>query len=470
MERHDRNAEHSDTPRSTRTSDPDGVDREAGSPTGFDGQRGEGPALLDGLPPPLDEDDSTPETTPTSGGADVRSLHRRDVVAPPPPMEEIFPPPPTAEAVSFSKQRRPETPPSERRKPHARPQADGQAGSSPSASCVQIARDNKVVYRRVEELREHPSAGAVPGMPEGDWSDFVQDVRARGVQTPIEILSDDTVLDGHQRLRGAREAELEFVPCVVVHLKPGEDPVEWMIRHALQRRHLNPGQKAALALRLVNIQEARAAAAERKAATQIVAGKPPARPVSPVVRGRAQPAGGRFRDEVAKAAGVSPQTAQKIITVHDKDPALLKEVESGRKSADAAAREVKKKAGGPSAVARHAKLGAAERPTGERTASTPESVSRPSRAADGAWAASFVKQTEAEAAWAWSMREKFKTALAPGELRSFAAGLRRLAKSHSRLADTFVPGVRSATKGRARNTNKRPRTRADKPFASRRTS
>lgn len=97
-------------------------------------------------------------------------------------------------------------------------------------------------------LRVHDRAGVVP-FPEPDQhNDLVDDIAARGVQVPLDILADGTVLDGRTRLSIARALGLAEVPVRVVET---DDPVGYMVRMALLRRHLTTGQRKALAATLL---------------------------------------------------------------------------------------------------------------------------------------------------------------------------------------------------------------------------
>lgn len=103
----------------------------------------------------------------------------------------------------------------------------------------------------IGQLRRHPQADLVPSM-DADEVDVLRDSIARhGIEHPLDILDDGTILDGHHRFSAARLEGLAEVPVRVV---TPADPVDYMIRAALERRHLSGAQKRELAMRLLKAQ------------------------------------------------------------------------------------------------------------------------------------------------------------------------------------------------------------------------
>jgi hypothetical protein len=344
---------------------------------------------------------------------------------------------------------------------------------------VTVVAHPRVVMRRVDELHEHPDAAIVPDLSSEDYARLLEDIRARGIVTYLEILEDGTVLDGRHRLRAARELGLEKVPCLVVKLNADEHPVERMIVVALLRRHLATSQRAALAAELDTYAASRTAAKERQVATQF--GKPQRKAGDTVPANLPEPPAGESRAALAKLAKVSPRTAQTVSTLRTKAPDLFQDIKAGTKTAHAAQQEYKRRLGvpaGPSkpmadgtpAAPRDVRSGQQAGSDEERSADRPATDGPPPRATNAPWAMNFVEQVGAVTAWAWKAREWFKTDLTASERRSFASGLRKLAKSFNRLAEALMPGVRPATKGHAESADGRPRARAKKPSASRRPS
>ena len=184
--------------------------------------------------------------------------------------------------------------------------------------------------RPVAELQPHSQAAEVPPLSEGDYRALREDIDARGLLAPIEVTAGGVVLDGRARLRAARELGHETVEVMVVTPR---NELEYILRAALQRRHLDPSQRAALALKLVPFEDLRAQARERQQANL--------RQGAEVATLPARVAQGRTRDLVAELAGTSPRTAQDVITVHEHDLELYEQILRGDRKANTAANEIR---------------------------------------------------------------------------------------------------------------------------------
>jgi ParB-like chromosome segregation protein Spo0J len=134
-----------------------------------------------------------------------------------------------------------------------------------------------------------------------------EDIAGRGIQVPLEITEAGVVLDGRMRHRAALDLGLDAVPVRVVE---PPDEVEYMLLAALRRSHLEPSQRAALALELREYQERTEQAGLRKRAnlrhSRVDVATLPHR-------------GGRSRDHAARLANVSSRLIQHAITVRDRD-------------------------------------------------------------------------------------------------------------------------------------------------------
>jgi ParB-like chromosome segregation protein Spo0J len=97
--------------------------------------------------------------------------------------------------------------------------------------------------RPVAELQPHPQAEEVPPLSEGDYRALREDIDSRGVLVLIAVTKGGVVLDGPARLRAARELGHERI---IVNVVTPEDELEYILRAALHRRHLDPSQRADL--------------------------------------------------------------------------------------------------------------------------------------------------------------------------------------------------------------------------------
>jgi N6-adenosine-specific RNA methylase IME4/ParB-like chromosome segregation protein Spo0J len=184
--------------------------------------------------------------------------------------------------------------------------------------------------RAPAELRPHPQAALVPPMTAEHYQAFRADIARRGVLCPLEITTTRVVLDGHARLRAARELGLSQLPVRVV--APPDEP-EYMILAALQRRQLTASQRAALALELDSHPELKANANARRLANLRQ---------TEATEVAALPPRGKTRELVAGWAGVSARTVQDAATVHAHDPQLFARIKAGTLAADVAARQVRR--------------------------------------------------------------------------------------------------------------------------------
>lgn len=103
-------------------------------------------------------------------------------------------------------------------------------------------------------LHPHPEADRVPWADEDAHASLMADIEKHGIQVPVDALPDGTVLDGRTRLAIAKVLQLPEVP--VRWVEPA-DPVGYMLRMALQRRHLTTAQRKALAESLMRLDPGR---------------------------------------------------------------------------------------------------------------------------------------------------------------------------------------------------------------------
>jgi N6-adenosine-specific RNA methylase IME4 len=168
----------------------------------------------------------------------------------------------------------------------------------------------------------------VPPLKEADYNALRENIRAKGVLVPLDVTAAGVVLDGHHRLRAARELGLETVPVRLV--KPA-DELLYLLEMALLRRQLEKGPRAALAVELANVQGLRAEARERQRANL--------RNQPEVAR---LPPRGKTREVLAPLAQVSPRLMHDVLLLHEQDPVLFQRVKAGELAPDTAARRVRR--------------------------------------------------------------------------------------------------------------------------------
>jgi N6-adenosine-specific RNA methylase IME4/ParB-like chromosome segregation protein Spo0J len=188
----------------------------------------------------------------------------------------------------------------------------------------------KPLVRARTQLRLHPASTSVPAMAADEYEAFRADIAERGILVPLEITAAGIVLDGRHRLRAAADLGTETVP---VRLVAPTDEHEHVLLAALQRRHLSPSQRAAVAVELDYYREAKVNGEQMRLANlkgEIEVATLPAR-------------GERSRELAARLAGVSPRTVQDAATVHEQDAALFEQIKRGDIPAHTAARKVRRR-------------------------------------------------------------------------------------------------------------------------------
>jgi N6-adenosine-specific RNA methylase IME4 len=167
-------------------------------------------------------------------------------------------------------------------------------------------------------------------MADDGYAAFLADVKERGLLVPLEVTSEGAVLDGHHRLRAAKELQLPELPVRVVAVK---DEFEYMLLSALRRRNLSASQRAAMAVRLGFYKEEKVRARQR---SQGNLRRGPDRATLPT-------RGGRPRAWAADLAGVGERTVEDAACVYEEDPELFAQMEAGQVTAHRAATLIRRR-------------------------------------------------------------------------------------------------------------------------------
>lgn len=94
----------------------------------------------------------------------------------------------------------------------------------------------------------HPAASLFPLLSRMELAELAADIKSNGLQQPIVLLPDGTLLEGRNRLAACKKAHVR--PDFVVY--DGDDPWGFVMSANVHRRHLSSGQRAmALAIFLV---------------------------------------------------------------------------------------------------------------------------------------------------------------------------------------------------------------------------
>lgn len=94
----------------------------------------------------------------------------------------------------------------------------------------------------------HPAAALFPALAPDELDQLVADIKTHGLQQPIVLQPDGTLLEGRNRQAACKKARV--APTYEVY--EGDDPWGFVMSANVHRRHLNSGQRAmALAVYLV---------------------------------------------------------------------------------------------------------------------------------------------------------------------------------------------------------------------------
>jgi len=162
--------------------------------------------------------------------------------------------------------------------------------------------------RKRTDLHPHPKAEDVPSPEPEQYDEMLQDIEARGMQVPIDILADGTILDGRTRWQIASTLGLEILPVRVID---PPDPYDYMILAAASRRHLTKSQRAALYVQSPTWLKIKQDAADR------------------VKAGTAAADGGSSSKEAGEKIGVGKTTIDEAAGLLKKAPELHKAVVEG---------------------------------------------------------------------------------------------------------------------------------------------
>jgi protein gp37/ParB-like chromosome segregation protein Spo0J len=197
------------------------------------------------------------------------------------------------------------------------------------------------ILRHYDEISGiHPAADLFP-MVEGDeLRELCADIKERGLQQPIIVWRDGTLLDGRNRLVACYRTNQE----VVLETYEGDDPVQFSLSANLHRRHLNPGQRAIVALK---VRELLQPAARERQVAELKQNREPVtvsadlreRATAPAVSPPQASEQRKTTAQAAKAVGASPRAVEQAARVAKVAPDLLPQVQAGTMALDKAHRE-----------------------------------------------------------------------------------------------------------------------------------
>jgi len=200
----------------------------------------------------------------------------------------------------------------------------------------------------------HPAANLFPLIEDAEFHELCEDIKSRGLAQAITVWKDGTLLDGRNRLLACYKTNQE----VVLDRYEGSDPIGFSLSANLQRRHLNPGQRAVVALKVRELLQP--AAKERQAeAGRSAAPWRPAEKVSADLREvskqskpaevklPAAPAAStehrKSTAQAAKATGSSTRAVEQAARVAKVAPDLIPQVQAGTLALDKAHKQAQQR-------------------------------------------------------------------------------------------------------------------------------
>jgi len=175
-------------------------------------------------------------------------------------------------------------------------------------------------------MKIHPVGQCFPMLPQSELNAMAESIRNEGQLNPC-VRQGDMLLDGRNRIEACKIAGVE--PKFVEYT--GESPVAFIVAVNLERRHLEKGQKIALALELEPH-----FAKEAKKRQREHGGTAPGRKT--LVANVPQV---KSRDKAASAVGVSGKLVTAAKAIKKADPERFEKVKQGKMSIARAKKEIK---------------------------------------------------------------------------------------------------------------------------------
>lgn len=173
------------------------------------------------------------------------------------------------------------------------------------------------------DYKVHPIAAMFPLMEGDEFTQLVADIKQNGLVEPILLTADgDTIIDGRNRWRACERALVDPAFKRLGKHYSELDIIHLIISKNLARRHLNPGQRGMLVLKIAPTYEK---AAKERQLSGLKKGQQ-----RPVPQNSAERKG-EARDQLAALAGVSHDTIARSKKVAETSSRLANEVTSGKK-------------------------------------------------------------------------------------------------------------------------------------------
>lgn len=118
---------------------------------------------------------------------------------------------------------------------------------------------------RTELKRQQNYMDLLPRPIKEEYQLLKESIEREGIKEALKINDDGVVLDGYTRLEIADELDIEWVPVQTLEFEDHFEEKLFIITTNLVRRHLDTGQRAAVALRFLDIEKEKAKERQRQA-------------------------------------------------------------------------------------------------------------------------------------------------------------------------------------------------------------
>jgi hypothetical protein len=145
----------------------------------------------------------------------------------------------------------------------------------------------------------------IPPLTPEEFTGLEASLKAEGCRDPL-VIWDGTIIDGHNRLEICTANGIQF-ETVAREFAAREEVIEWIIRNQFGRRNIAPYQRTKLALRLEEVIAARAKANQKGGQGGVL-----------LPQNSAEASHVETREEIAKLAGVSRDTVDKVKQIEKK--------------------------------------------------------------------------------------------------------------------------------------------------------
>jgi ParB/RepB/Spo0J family partition protein len=113
---------------------------------------------------------------------------------------------------------------------------------------IAMASSNRRIYRKPEELHPHPlQAKAFPDLSDPGLEALAEDIKRNGLQHPVEICRDNTIICGHRRVQAARKLGLNKIEVIIREDVEDQGPKaieRYLIEDNFNRRQLSRLERA----------------------------------------------------------------------------------------------------------------------------------------------------------------------------------------------------------------------------------